>query len=133
MYHVHLPDMGFNLALQQAAALAACQQLTAELGQQPSVLMDDDSSDEDDNNFLNMPSLPQLPALNGVTGPAGAVGGLGPGYLPPPQSSIVARLQKMRKLKPPPPLPSPIVVQIVEMGFNRKRVETALKALGKSS
>lgn len=103
----------------------------AELGQQPSDMVDDESSEEeDDNDFLNMPPLTPLSG-SGVVGVEGVANNLGPGFLPPPQSSIVTRLQKLKKMKPPQPLPSPIVVQIMEMGFTRKRVETALKALGK--
>ena len=50
----------------------------------------------------------------------------------PPDSGIVARLQKLRKMKTQQPLPSPIVVQLIEMGFVRKRVEQAVKHLGQS-
>lgn len=53
-------------------------------------------------------------------------------YLPPPTPSqpIVARLQKQRRMKQTPPPPAPVVAQLIEMGFARKKVEVAVKALG---
>ena len=49
-----------------------------------------------------------------------------------PETRIVARLQKHRKLhvKPALPPPAPVVMQLIEMGFPRKRVEFAAKSLG---
>ncbi|KAH9523228.1 E3 ubiquitin-protein ligase herc2 [Bulinus truncatus] len=111
----------------EGAGLAVCQHLIAELGQHPSDLDVDDSSDEEDIDFGSMPSMASLGGASGIS--TGGVLNQGASYNPPPQSSIVARLQKMKRLKPAQPLPTPIVVQLVEMGFSRKKVEQAVKTL----
>ncbi|XP_012936715.1 E3 ubiquitin-protein ligase HERC2 [Aplysia californica] len=116
----------FSVDELEGAGLAACQHLTSELGQQPGDMAGEESTDEDDDT-----DLAGIPVLGAVVGGAGAATNLNPAYTaPPPQSLIVARLQKLRRLKPPQPLPSPIVVQLVEMGFPRRRVEQAVKSLG---
>lgn len=97
--------------------------MIAELGQHPSDLEAEDSSDEED---IDCGSMASVGGTLGV-GVGGAL--IGASYNPPPPSSIVARLQKKR-LKPSQPLPTPIVVQLVEMGFSRKKVELAVKTLG---
>ncbi|XP_059157195.1 E3 ubiquitin-protein ligase HERC2-like isoform X2 [Physella acuta] len=99
----------FAVEEMEAAALAACQHLISELGQHSSDL-EESSDEEDENNFLGMPPLGQL--------------------VSPPAPTIVARLQKLRKMKPLQPLPTPIVAQLMEMGFPRRRVEQAVKSLG---
>uniref|UniRef100_A0A2C9K806 HECT-type E3 ubiquitin transferase n=1 Tax=Biomphalaria glabrata TaxID=6526 RepID=A0A2C9K806_BIOGL len=112
----------FSVEEMEAASLAACQHLIAELGQHPSDLEAEDSSDEED---IDCGSMASVGGTLGV-GVGGAL--IGASYNPPPPSSIVARLQKKR-LKPSQPLPTPIVVQLVEMGFSRKKVELAVKTL----
>ena len=53
-------------------------------------------------------------------------------FMPPPTPTqpIVTRFQKPRKTKQAPPPPAPVVAQLIEMGFSRKKVEIAVKALG---
>lgn len=111
----------FHCLNPQSAALTACQHLMSELRQQPSDVSADESTDEDEDNEAVL----QKSALSST-----GIGSMIAGYNPPPQSSIVARLQKARKVKPAQPLPSPIVVQLMEMGFPRKKVEEAIKYQG---
>ena len=49
---------------------------------------------------------------------------------PSPNKPMINRLQKQRKLKPLEQPPSPIVAQLIEMGFQRKKVEFAIKSIG---
>lgn len=95
----------------QAAALAVAQHLTAESSQ---------VEEEDDEEPVTMISSVDSNALQA--------------YMPPPTpfQPIVTRLQKPRKMKQSQPPPLPVVAQLIEMGFPRKRVELAVKALGKT-
>ena len=48
-----------------------------------------------------------------------------------PTDTMAARAPRVRRIKPADPPPSPLVAQLIEMGFVRKNVEFAIKALSK--
>ena len=93
------------MLLFQAACLSICQYLTACHDQ-----LDDDSDDSDSESE-------QAP----------------PPYQPPPEVAPVAVKQKSKKPKRQVSEPPSQVKQIIEMGFQRKHVEYAIKALGRPS
>ncbi|KAK6172413.1 hypothetical protein SNE40_016067 [Patella caerulea] len=100
----------------EAAALAVSQYLTAEMGL-ISESEFDTSSDEEQLRDLSssLVSPPLLPSIN---------------TLPPSQlSSSKITKHKRKAAKAALPAPTPIVTQMVEMGFARKHVESAIKAL----
>lgn len=126
----------------EAAALAVIQYLTAQ-SQNPQAMGDATAAsgtpgEPRDNTPPPAPNtdVPQTGAEKcdedkAITqGPQGAEQGAMGAYMSPPTSSVVARLQKVRRSKPATPPPIPIVMQMIEMGFPRKKAEFALKQLG---
>ena len=107
--------------------------LTAEATKPVDDEEEDDEYDDDDVPGLQRLLSDQAQALGddmGATANSPTPGDAA--YLPPPVTNPmpVARLQKMKKSKAPAIPPSPIVVQMIEMGFTRKKVEYAIKSLG---
>ncbi|ESO89418.1 hypothetical protein LOTGIDRAFT_218809 [Lottia gigantea] len=101
----------------EAAALSVTQYLTAEMGLVSDSELDTSSEEEQIRDLSSsLISPPNLPSFNS---------------LPPSQSSARPSKQK-KKVKPPAPAASPIVTQMVEMGFTRKHVDVAVKALNES-
>ncbi|GFN81530.1 E3 ubiquitin-protein ligase herc2-like, partial [Plakobranchus ocellatus] len=162
----------FSVDEMEAAALAACQHLTAELGQVQADFDLDESSDEEDEeeNELEEGEIGgvgseedphMIVARHGITKGTAASGASAGATASSSGGNVTAgagleatggssasgnsrlggegrafflALKKLRRLKAPTSLPpSPIVSQLMEMGFTRRRVETALKALGGGS
>ncbi|XP_070553640.1 E3 ubiquitin-protein ligase HERC2-like isoform X2 [Ptychodera flava] len=110
----------------EAAALAVCQYLAAEASQPAS---------DDTPTSTETPSSTPLSTSTTSTGAAAAVATTTPSTITinnnatnSERNSHVKSIYKHRKRKPSPARPSPLMQQLMEMGFPRKNVEFAIKA-----
>lgn len=99
----------------QVAAVEVCQHLQADMDRSSDGAMDSGSEDEQPATDISA-SLSQMSSVGAEMLFRG--------------SGIPARPVKRKKQKQSQPPPAPIVSQLVEMGFPRKSVELAEKALG---
>lgn len=99
----------------QVAAVEVCQHLQADMDRSSDGAMDSGSEDEQPATDISA-SLSQMSSVGAEMLFRG--------------SGIPARPVKRKKQKQAQPPPAPIVSQLVEMGFPRKSVELAEKALG---
>ncbi|KAL8607282.1 hypothetical protein ACOMHN_047613 [Nucella lapillus] len=115
----------FTLEEMKVAAIEVCQYLQAELDAPTNEPSNDSSSDEEQNLTEASSSAAAAAAAMSLTSPPGLKGLFElPGAIPRPAPP---RQKKVKASALPPA--SPIVSQLVEMGFPRKSVEFAEKAL----